>query len=207
MDYLIFIILGYVSGSVMYAYLLPKLIRHIDICELSNDGNPGTANAFIHAGIPVGILVIICELLKGALPVLLASHFVDVTGFLFAIVLVAPVWGHAFPLFCKKTMGGKSIAVSFGVLLGLFPTLSPVIALAFFYIFFSLVVTISPHFFRSIVTFLSFCGYCLYSTEVSGSIALGCLLLSLTVIFKHFTKYQGERIRLCLFAGKRLKHS
>lgn len=207
MDYIIFIILGYLSGSVMYAYLLPKLIKHIDICKLSRDGNPGTANAFIHAGIPVGILAIICELLKGALPVFLASFFVDITSLLFAFVLVAPVWGHAFPLFSKRTQGGKSIAVSFGVLLGLFPTIKPVIALAFFYIFFSLVITISPHFFRSIITFLSFCGYCLYSKNVSDSITIGCLLLSLTVIWKHFTKYQGEKIRFRLFAGKRLIHS
>lgn len=207
MNYLFFIILGYLSGSVMYAYLLPKLIKHIDICQLSKDGNPGTANAFMYAGIPVGILVIVCELLKGALPILFAAHCVDTAHLAFALVLIAPVWGHAIPLFSRKTQGGKSIAVSFGVLLGLFPVLTPVIALAAFYIFFSLVITISPHFFRSIVTFLSFTGYCLYSDKVPSSIAIGCLLLALTVIWKHFTKYQGEKISCRLFAGKRLRHS
>lgn len=68
MKYLFYIILGYLSGSVMYAYLIPRLLKHIDIRELSEDGNPGTANAFLHAGVPIGILVILCELLKVRFP-------------------------------------------------------------------------------------------------------------------------------------------
>lgn len=192
MDYALYILIGYLSGSIMYGYLLPKLICHIDVRELSDDKNPGTANAFIHAGIPVGCMVILCELLKGMLPVYAAAKNVDITGSLFAAVLAAPVLGHAFPLFQKGKNGGKAIAVSFGVLLGLYPHSSPVLALIVLYIFFSVFVIIRPHLFRSVITFLLFSVFCLLAKELPVSIKLGCFLLSATVISKHFAVYKGE---------------
>lgn len=55
-EFTFFILIGYLSGSVMYGYVLPKVCKHIDIRELSDDGNPGTANAFKYAGVPIGIM-------------------------------------------------------------------------------------------------------------------------------------------------------
>ena len=133
MNELFFILVGYLSGSILYAYLLPKYICHIDIMKDSHDHNPGTFNAFALAGTQVGILVIALELLKGFLPVWLASHILDTRRWMFAFVLCAPVAGHAFPLFYPKR-GGKAIAVSFGVLLGLLPRYRPVLLLIFFYL-------------------------------------------------------------------------
>lgn len=198
MSYLFFIVTGYLSGSVMYAYLLPKLLKHVDVRELSDDGNPGAANAFLHAGLPIGCLVMVCELLKGALPVWLACRRIDITGLMFAMVLAAPVLGHAFPLFLKGKHGGKAIAVSFGVLLGLFPNLMPALVLAAIYIIFSVIIIIRPHFFRSVITFLAFTGFCLFNKELPPSITLGCFILSITVIGKHFAVYKGERIQFNL---------
>ena len=74
MNELFFILVGYLSGSILYAYLLPKYICHIDIMKDSDDHNPGTFNAFALAGTQVGILVIALELLKGFLPIWLASY-------------------------------------------------------------------------------------------------------------------------------------
>lgn len=204
MKYLFYITAGYLSGSIMYAYLLPKMIKHIDVRALSDDGNPGTANAFIHAGVPVGILVILCELLKGAFPVWAAAQRVNMADPLFSLVLAAPVLGHAFPFF-KMKKGGKAIAVSFGVLLGLFPQLAPALTLAALYLFFSIIIIIKPHFFRSVITFLLFTGCCMISTELPVSVKAGCLLLSAIVIGKHFAAYQGEHFVLELPVLKRLR--
>ncbi len=206
MEYLFFIIAGYLSGSIMYASLLPRIIRQIDISELSEDGNPGTANAFIHAGIPVGILVIICELLKGALPVWFALRKIDISNLLFALVLAAPVLGHAFPVFWKGQHGGKAIAVSFGVLLGLYPNLTPAFTLAALYIVFSLVIIIQPHFFRSVITFLLFTACCLCDKTLPAAVTTGCFILSVTVIGKHFARYHGEHIAFRLPWRKPLKN-
>lgn len=98
MNELFFILVGYLSGSILYAYLLPKYICHIDIMKDSDDHNPGTFNAFALAGTQVGILVIALELLKGFLPIWLASHILDTRRWMFAFVLCAPVAGHAFPV-------------------------------------------------------------------------------------------------------------
>ena len=47
MDYLFYVIWGYLSGSILFAYLIPWFMKHIDIRELSEDKNPGTFNAFV----------------------------------------------------------------------------------------------------------------------------------------------------------------
>ena len=60
--YYFFILLGYLSGSILFARLIPKYWYGIDICQLSDDGNPGTFNAFRHAGVHAGILIICLEL-------------------------------------------------------------------------------------------------------------------------------------------------
>lgn len=205
MEYLRFIIIGYISGSILYAYLIPKLILKIDIRDNSIDGNPGTANAFMNGGVLCGILVLLLEVSKGFLPVWIASKFLDMGNILFAGVLAAPVIGHAYPLFNLKN-GGKAIAVSFGVLLGLFPKIEIFIFLAFFYILFSVILIINPHFFRSVITFLFFSLTCLL-LEKNKSIILGCSVISSVAIHKHFLKYNGEKLSIIPFyeAGKERK--
>ena len=114
--YYFFILFGYLSGSILFARILPKYLRHIDICALSDDGNPGVFNSFRHAGPVIGTLTLCLELVKGFLPVWLSLKLLDPRNGVFALVLAAPVFGHAFPLF-HHGRGGKSIAVSFGSLL------------------------------------------------------------------------------------------
>lgn len=69
-----FIFAGYLSGSILFAYLIPKYFYHIDICRLSDDQNPGAFNAFAHTGIRTGTLILLLELAKGFFPVHIALH-------------------------------------------------------------------------------------------------------------------------------------
>jgi len=181
--YIFFTLLGYVSGSVLYAYYLPLWLKGIDITEGTPDRNPGVFNCVSKAGWPVGVLAAICELAKGAVPVLLAARFLDTGNWLFALVIAAPAAGHAWPLF-RCGGGGKGIAVSFGVTIGLLPLWRPGVMLAFFYLFFSLILRIQPHRLRSLVTYLCFCvgillrlGFC--------PVTAGCLLMAAVVIQRH----------------------
>ena len=111
--------------------------------------------------------------------------------------LIAPVFGHAFPFF-QKEKGGKAITASFGVLLGLFPEMRPAVYLAFFFIFFSLIVVVSPHSFRSVVTFGLF-AFCVLFTVKVPSIQIGGILITAIVIYRHFIKYLGEPLHIRLF--------
>ena len=75
-----FSIAGYLSGSILYAYWIPKILFQKDICALSPDGNPGTANAFVYGGFRAGILALLLELFKGFFPVVLALRTWNLSG-------------------------------------------------------------------------------------------------------------------------------
>ena len=48
--------LGFLSGGVMWSWLLPARRRGVDIRTLGADGNPGAFNAAAACGVPAGIL-------------------------------------------------------------------------------------------------------------------------------------------------------
>ena len=70
MYYLLFSFLGYLSGSVLFCYCFPLWFKKIDITKQSADKNPGAFNCFRLAGPFIGIPALLCDLLKGAIPVL-----------------------------------------------------------------------------------------------------------------------------------------
>ncbi len=197
MIYIPFSLLGFILGSIHFAYLVPVLIKKVDIREIPSDHNPGVANAFMYGGFFCGLISLILELAKGFVPVFIAQYFLDIHSLLFVPVLVAPVLGHAFPFF-QKEKGGKAITASFGVLLGLFPEFRPAVYLALFFIFFSLVVVVSPHSFRSVVTFGMF-ALCVFFTVKILSVQIGSFVIAAIVIYRHFIKYQGEPLSVRIF--------
>ena len=183
--YLFYSFFGYLSGSVLYSYLIPKYFCHVDVRTVNEDQNPGAFNAFSVAGLRIGLLCVLCDIGKGFLPVFLAAHSsaVSMSSWIFALILLAPVAGHAWP-FLQPAKGGKAISVSFGVLLGLLPDLRPALLLAAFYLTFSLILIIQPHNLRSIVSFSGFA----VAAQISRflpSVRLGSLLVSLVVCFRH----------------------
>ena len=125
-------------------------------------------------------MCVILDILKGFIPVFLASRLLSFSCWWFAPVISAPVFGHAFSPFWKGK-GGKAIAVSFGALLGLLPFYSIVFALATLYIVLSVGIVINPHRLRSIVTYILFAVYCIYACCIQGkletSVFCGCLLI------------------------------
>ena len=151
---LFFALVGYLLGSILFAPIFGKLLKGKNILEESRDKNPGTANAFMYGGFLCGVLTLCGDLFKGFLPVFLYMRQpagFDEAGL--ALVLAAPVVGHIFPLF-SNFKGGKGIATSFGCLLGLVPELAPVLILAVTFIFFSVVLKVNPHYYRTILTYI-----------------------------------------------------
>ena len=176
LSYLFFMIFGYLSGSIMYSQVLPLKLRHINIRKISDDGNPGAGNVFKNVGVSMGLLCLICDIIKGAIPVALCLHYLSWNNLLFALVLIAPVLGHA--------RFGKAIATSFGVLLGLLPKSLLVFYLAIPFVFFSVVVRITPHAWRVIISFLLFfVGTVLQGYAFPLQVAAFCI--ALIVIVKH----------------------
>ena len=188
--HLILIAFGFLMGSIPFCYILPKKFLHKDICELSDDKNPGTANVFTVCGISMGFICLFLELGKGILPIILAKRSIETSSFVFGAVMAAPVLGHAIGIF-RNFHGGKCIAVSFGVLLGILPFYFPVLTLAAIYIFFSTVIKINPNRKRSIVTFVLF-GFItsiILAYKHEYAIAFGCMVIAATATIKHLRHF------------------
>lgn len=149
----LFVLFGFLLGGILFSYHIPKALCGVDVVALSHDGNPGTANAMKLCGVPVGLLCLTCDMLKGYLPVRLAMAGLPQGSYWIAAAMIAPVLGHALALFYPFS-GGKAVAVSFGVLLGLTPVSWLVLGLVAPYLFFSLVVVLHPNERRSVYSFL-----------------------------------------------------
>lgn len=145
-----YILLGYLCGSVLFAHVVGNHLAKKDVTQGTDDGNPGTFNAFAQGGFLCGVLTLCGDLLKGFFPVFLYRQGICTEAL--ALVIAAPVIGHVFPIF-RRFRGGKGIAATFGCLLGLLPEFLPVGLLIFFFLFFSLIVRISPHYFRTLFTY------------------------------------------------------
>ncbi len=165
------------------------------------DGNPGAFNCIHQAGWGLGLPALACDLLKGAVPVFLAAGALGTGGWAFALVVAAPAAGHAWSLF-RRFRGGKAISVSIGSAIGLLPVWEPAAILCACYLFFSLVVRLEPHRFRSIVVYLIFS---LGALARLGCVpmALGCALMSAIVILKHCASREEAQQPTARFALRR----
>ena len=163
---IIFSIIGFFSGSILYAKLLPKLFYNIDITEISEDGNPGTANVFKYCGKKCGILTAILEFAKGFFPVAF-SHGVagiNMTGGFAFLVLISPVLGHMFSIF-NNLNGGIGIAPLFGTLIAIYPFTTLLVALVLFYSISKFVLKLRDH--RTFFVFFCFGIYTLLFEQIA----------------------------------------
>lgn len=186
-------LMGYISGSILYAKVWDRVFKRKDITVESRDGNPGTANAFMYGGFRCGVITLICELLKGFIPVFICMCLGknDMIGL--SMVIASPVIGHAFPVFFGFK-GGKGIAVTFGSLLGMAPHIQPALIMAFFFIMFSLIIRITPHFWRTVWTYICSFIIILISREIMA-VKIGYCMITAVVEYKMFNSDE-ERDRM-----------
>jgi len=111
------ILLGYLAGSVPFAFLLARRAG-IDV-RIAGSGNVGAANVLRTTGTWRGLIVMTLDMAKGALAVALAllTH-AGVT--LTALTAAAAVVGHIYPVWLRFH-GGKGVAVAAGVFAVLTP--------------------------------------------------------------------------------------
>ena len=135
---------------------------------------------------------------KGGASGCCAPGIVGMDSWMFALVMAAPVFGHAHSLF-QKGHGGKAIAVSFGVLIGLLPLWQPLAALIFWYLLFVIVISARSNTRKRIYVSGLCCSVML--TVPRRTVLAGCVLMSGIVIHKHCLKAnaayrRGEEWRL-----------
>jgi glycerol-3-phosphate acyltransferase PlsY len=166
-------VLSYIIGSVPFGLLISRA-KGVDIRK-QGSGNIGATNVLRCLGKPLGITCFVLDALKGYLPAALFPLLgkVDPTfGILFG---TAAILGHNFPVFLNFK-GGKGVATSAGVLLGVAP-LAVVIGLATWVIVF----------------------------KISGYVSLGSIIATLVVIITGWVRAEQDgrtvAIALTLLGG------
>jgi acyl phosphate:glycerol-3-phosphate acyltransferase len=112
---------AYLLGSIPFGLLLARL-RSVDVRK-EGSGNIGATNVARTAGKKLGVMVLLLDALKGALP-MIAAFALDLGAragpYAITLVGLAAIAGHCFPVWLRFR-GGKGVATALGVFLVLDP--------------------------------------------------------------------------------------
>lgn len=141
MEFILFGLVAYLLGSIPTSVWVGKAKFNVDVREHGSK-NAGATNTFRVLGKKAGIFVLTVDILKGALAVSLpfllgfAEWKSDQLIHLQLVTGVLAVLGHIFPLFAGFN-GGKGVATSLGVIIGIHPP-AALVCIGVFLIFFIL---------------------------------------------------------------------
>jgi glycerol-3-phosphate acyltransferase PlsY len=134
------IFLGYIIGSIPTAVWVGKAFHNIDIREHGSK-NAGATNTFRVLGKRYGWLVLFIDVSKGVLAACLPHFFTYMlVGYKDEFLILqlcgafSAVVGHVFPIFANFR-GGKGVATSLGIVIGINPY-AAIVCLAIFLVIF-----------------------------------------------------------------------
>ncbi|UJF19118.1 glycerol-3-phosphate 1-O-acyltransferase PlsY [Vibrio sp. SS-MA-C1-2] len=110
---LVVIIAAYLLGSISSAVLICRLFKLPDPRD-NGSKNPGATNVLRLGGKMPAASVLVCDLLKGLIPVW-GGYFLHLNPFILGIIGIAATLGHIYPIFFHFR-GGKGVATAFGSL-------------------------------------------------------------------------------------------
>lgn len=179
---IIWMILGYIIGSISWALIIGKVFFHKDIREYGS-GNLGGTNAGRVLGKPIGIIVIVLDALKAFL-IMWACSYIFPPAIPFAGLAVSI--GHCFPIFANFR-GGKGVACAIGYLLamGLFVTHDVVFIFVYPVLIFFFVLGLSKMVSISSMIALISATIIAFITFKNTTYAILILILTILVIFRH----------------------
>ena len=132
----VMLVLSYLIGAFPSGLVIGKLFLK-DIRQYGS-GNTGATNSFRVLGRPAGFVVTFLDIFKGFITVFFPLWFpVHADGIISTfftnglIVGLFAILGHVYPIYLKFN-GGKAVATSAGVVLGVNPLLLLVLAIIFF---------------------------------------------------------------------------
>ncbi|HHW5555512.1 TPA: glycerol-3-phosphate 1-O-acyltransferase PlsY [Staphylococcus aureus] len=136
---IVMLLLSYLIGAFPSGFVIGKLFFKKDIRQFGS-GNTGATNSFRVLGRPAGFLVTFLDIFKGFItvffPLWLPVHADGPISTFFTnglIVGLFAILGHVYPVYLKF-QGGKAVATSAGVVLGVNPILLLILAIIFFII-------------------------------------------------------------------------
>lgn len=127
--FLIILLVAYLIGAIPCGVLLTRFFGAGDI-RAAGSGNIGATNVYRVAGKKLGVLTLLGDALKGAIPVGFVKFGLFFPEWGVAAVAVAAFLGHCYPVYLGFK-GGKGVATALGIYL----LLSPLAVLIAFLLF------------------------------------------------------------------------
>jgi glycerol-3-phosphate acyltransferase PlsY len=173
--------ISYLLGAMPFGLLISRTCCGIDPRE-EGSGNIGATNVGRLCGTKYGAMTLVLDVLKGFIPVLLATSFSD-SYFFLTLVASAAVCGHMFSVFLHGK-GGKGVATWVGAFLAISPWAVIICGLAFlaalyFYNFVSLASLVMVALMPVVLLFQG----------LFGAIPMGLVLMAL-IFWKHSENIQ-----------------
>lgn len=112
-------VISFLLGSIPSGYVICRVFKNIDIRKYGS-GNIGATNVYRVCGGFFATIVLILDILKGFIPVFISKNILHFPSPVSIITGLLATSGHIFSIFLKGK-GGKGVATSFGVIIGLFP--------------------------------------------------------------------------------------
>lgn len=122
-DYIVWIAIGYLVGSVPFGLIAGKLLKQVDVRDYGS-GKTGMTNVLRTVGPKAAAAVLILDMGKAVATIAVARYLFDVSTGVEASVALAALIGHNWPVFVGFR-GGRGTATGWG---GLF-ILSPIAGL------------------------------------------------------------------------------
>lgn len=199
------IFISYLIGSIPTAYIFGRLLKGIDIRKFGS-GNVGATNALRVLGKGAGITVLILDILKGFLAVVFIGNYavsggINISNEAIRISLgLSCISGHNWTIFLGFK-GGKGIATTFGVLLGLAVNMAGFRVVLFASIITWLVVLLISRIvsIASVITGIALPIYMIIFKQ-SNVLVFSSVILALFIILRHKSNlkrvFQGKETRL-----------
>jgi glycerol-3-phosphate acyltransferase PlsY len=202
--------LGYLLGSIPTAVWVGKKYYDVDVREHGSK-NAGATNTFRVLGKKAGKLVLLIDIMKGLIATLLPLIFLndklgsDILINIQLLTSMACVLGHVFPIFANFD-GGKGVATSLGVIIGLHPP-AALLALLGFLIVYILSAFVSLGAITAAIIFPLLLVFTFETESVNLLIFSGFLSLAVLVAHRKNIKrlIRGEESKMSIFKSKSQK--
>ena len=168
-------VVAYLLGSISSAVLICRLWRLPDP-RTAGSKNPGTTNVYRIGGRIPAVLTLLCDVLKGTIPVW-SGYFLKVEPIYLGMIAVAACLGHIFPLFFKFK-GGKGVATAFGALLPIGASLVGLLVFTWL-----LVVTVSGY--SSLAAIITAVLAPIYTWFVKPLYTVPVIMLAVLIVARH----------------------
>ncbi|HFQ4978193.1 TPA: glycerol-3-phosphate 1-O-acyltransferase PlsY [Vibrio vulnificus] len=106
-------IIAYLLGSISSAVLICRVLRLPDPRGVGSN-NPGATNMLRIGGKGAAAAVLLCDMLKGTIPVW-SGYYLGIEPVLLGVIAIAACLGHMYPLFFHF-QGGKGVATALGAI-------------------------------------------------------------------------------------------